>query len=183
MINIAVMKVIDGPHFEIADNWINERAKVLAEIRAYAPTIGASPDKYSHIGDKVDGLHFPRGAPTGWRRMGETHPGFYRPRNSAAGKPYAIRLAGWTLPDGEELAQRLGLPPFFASDGGGYCSSATATKVKGVIYVEIPEILTTSMTEPGTTEITKAEYLEIWLAHERERLALATGVPKEMLNG
>lgn len=157
----SFFKVTTGIYFSVLSTFECDRAMRLKEINAFIDSVGAHRNRWVAMGTLLEGLYYgPLPAPKGWRAMGKTHRGYYRPDTRyAEGKKYRQKLESLKLLTGEDLAHALKLPPFF-EDGGTWCTSAESTMIGGVFYLMLPSVFSQKVEVLGVQEITYSEYLQ-----------------------
>lgn len=155
----SYFKVTSGLFFSILSTFECNRALKRKELDTFIFSVGAVPGRWAHQGSWVTGLYFGGSKKIkGWREMGKTLPGYYRPdTRNVLGKKYKELLKGLVLLTGEDLAKALQLPPFF-NDGGDFCTSVESSMIGGVYYLQVPSVLSHKFKVIGVQEITRTEH-------------------------
>lgn len=160
MVQTLYFKVFTGNIYSILSTFECDRAMQVNELDKFIETVGATKGRWASQGTLVSGLYFgPMAKPKGWRPMGKTLRGYFRPdTRNAQGKVYKAALEKLHMLTGEDLAHRLKLPPFFDTPEGGWCTSVECNMVGGCFFLQAPAAMLRAMTALGAHEITKTEH-------------------------
>lgn len=158
----SYFKVTSGLFFSILSTFECNRAMKRKELEEFIFSVGAVPGRQAPQKAWVTGLYFGGSKKIkGWREMGKTLPGYYRPdTRNKLGDTYRRALQKIRIPTGEDLAQMLQLPLYFDDDDGLFRTAVVSTMIGGVYYVQAPSVLSHKFKVIGVHEITRTEFMQ-----------------------
>ncbi len=132
-------RISPGEAYDIIVAWEAEKNAGFSKVNEIAVRYGGVMDKHIMFGTRVEGIKFTTSPdPKLWKPIAKV-PGFYRPnKQTKAGKLLFQALDAIRYPSGQDLAVRLGCPPFFSQMGNHYCTDIGFKKVGDDYYAETP---------------------------------------------
>jgi hypothetical protein len=160
---IKYCKISHGLAHEIVTNFVAKSDEICKQISAICSEVGGVPKYHMSRGTLLEGFRIGlKGVPPGWRRDGHMPTYMVPDKKTKLGKEWVERLKAVSLLTGEDLANDLGLPPFFKDLTGHYCSAVGYMLYQGNVYVSLPAVLNLNHPNEPIT-------YEEWQRVERER--------------
>ena len=156
-VDSAYFIINGGLQKTVIETWVAERLKGFEAINEIAVRYGAELDKNASYGTLIEGLYFKVDPGKVWKPIAKL-PGYYRPNKANKfGKEIFKALSLIKIPSQQDLAVKLGCPPFFQICGQHYGTEAGFSKVGLDFYVETPLRAPIKVMD-GVIAIARAEY-------------------------